>query len=57
MITSDKCYKNQEWHWGYRENDTLGVLILIVAPKLHEIVLYSFYKSFKDNLGGFILYN
>lgn len=23
-ITTDKCYENQEWHWGYRENDTLG---------------------------------
>lgn len=24
MITSDKCYKNQEWLFGYREDDTLG---------------------------------
>jgi len=23
-ITSDKCYKNREWHWGYREEDPLG---------------------------------
>lgn len=23
-ITTDKCYENQEWHWGYRENDRLG---------------------------------
>ena len=23
-ITSDKCYKNNEWVWGYRENDMLG---------------------------------
>jgi len=23
-ITTDKVYKNKEWHWGYRENDTLG---------------------------------
>jgi CDP-glucose 4,6-dehydratase len=23
-ITSDKCYENQEWAWGYRENDPLG---------------------------------
>ncbi len=23
-ITSDKCYDNQEWHWGYRESDTIG---------------------------------
>jgi CDP-glucose 4,6-dehydratase len=23
-VTTDKCYENKEWHWGYRENDTLG---------------------------------
>jgi CDP-glucose 4,6-dehydratase len=23
-ITSDKCYENKEWHWGYRESDRLG---------------------------------
>lgn len=23
-ITSDKCYENKEWDWGYRENDRLG---------------------------------
>jgi len=24
MITSDKCYENNEWVWGYRENDRMG---------------------------------
>jgi len=24
IVTSDKCYENQEWLWGYRENDRLG---------------------------------
>jgi CDP-glucose 4,6-dehydratase len=24
LITSDKCYRNVEWSWGYRESDTLG---------------------------------
>ncbi len=24
FITSDKCYRNREWVWGYRENDELG---------------------------------
>lgn len=23
-VTSDKCYENQEWVWGYRESDRLG---------------------------------
>ena len=24
MITSDKCYDNVEWEWGYKETDPLG---------------------------------
>jgi CDP-glucose 4,6-dehydratase len=24
VVTSDKCYENQEWVWGYRETDQLG---------------------------------
>jgi CDP-glucose 4,6-dehydratase len=23
-VTSDKCYENKEWDWGYRENDPMG---------------------------------
>jgi CDP-glucose 4,6-dehydratase len=23
-VTSDKCYENREWVWGYRENDRMG---------------------------------
>ncbi len=23
-VTSDKCYDNKEWHWGYRENEAMG---------------------------------
>lgn len=23
-ITTDKCYENREWHWGYRENEPMG---------------------------------
>jgi len=23
-VTSDKCYKNREWFWGYRENEPMG---------------------------------
>ena len=24
IVTSDKCYENQEWLWGYRENESMG---------------------------------
>jgi CDP-glucose 4,6-dehydratase len=23
-VTSDKCYENREWDWGYRENEPMG---------------------------------
>jgi len=24
IVTSDKCYENKEWVWGYKENDPVG---------------------------------
>ncbi len=24
IVTTDKCYENRQWVWGYRENDALG---------------------------------
>jgi len=24
IVTTDKCYDNKEWHWGYRENEPMG---------------------------------
>lgn len=24
VVTSDKCYENKEWPWGYRENEPMG---------------------------------
>ncbi|GAB3357550.1 MULTISPECIES: CDP-glucose 4,6-dehydratase [Giesbergeria] len=24
VITTDKCYENREWDWGYRENEPMG---------------------------------
>ena len=23
-VTTDKCYENKEWHWGYRETEPMG---------------------------------
>ena len=23
-VTTDKCYENREWFWGYRENEPMG---------------------------------
>jgi CDP-glucose 4,6-dehydratase len=48
-ITSDKCYKNKEWVWGYRENDELGGRDPYSASKAAaEIVLSAYVDSFFD---------
>ncbi|MEL4894912.1 CDP-glucose 4,6-dehydratase [Crocosphaera sp. Alani8] len=45
--TSDKCYKNREWIWGYRENDELGGHDPYSASKAAaELVFSSYYDSF-----------
>ncbi len=47
FITSDKCYDNLEWHWGYRENDKLGGADPYSASKgSAEIAISSFYRSY-----------
>jgi CDP-glucose 4,6-dehydratase len=54
-VTSDKCYKNKEWIWGYRENDELGGHDPYSASKAAaEIVFSSYfdsYFSFNPNIG------
>lgn len=47
FITSDKCYENVEWTWGYRENDRLGGKDPYSASKAgSELAIYSWYHSF-----------
>lgn len=47
FVTSDKCYKNKEWIWGYRENDELGGHDPYSASKAAaEIVFESYRLSF-----------
>ncbi|WP_419177025.1 CDP-glucose 4,6-dehydratase [Desulfosediminicola sp.] len=46
-ITSDKCYENVEWIWGYRENDLLGGRDPYSASKAAaEIAFSSFARSY-----------
>lgn len=46
-ITSDKCYENVEWIWGYRENDRLGGRDPYSASKAAaEIAFSSYARSF-----------
>ena len=49
-ITSDKCYENQEWAWGYRENERLGGYDPYSNSKgCAELVTSAFRKSFFNN--------
>ncbi|CUH95093.1 CDP-glucose 4,6-dehydratase [Propionispora sp. 2/2-37] len=46
-ITSDKCYKDQKWLWGYRENDALGGYDPYSASKAcAELVIAAYRDSF-----------
>jgi CDP-glucose 4,6-dehydratase len=53
-ITSDKCYENREWAWGYRENDPLGGHDPYSASKGGaEVVFAAYLKSFfRKEAGG-----
>lgn len=46
-VTSDKCYENKEWFWGYRENEPLGGHDPYSASKAcAEILTASYRRSF-----------
>lgn len=48
-ITSDKCYDNKEWVWGYRENDPMGGKDPYSASKgCAELITASYMHSFFD---------
>ena len=50
VITTDKCYQNREWVWGYRENDPLGGYDPYSASKAGaELVAASYQSAFFDN--------
>lgn len=50
-VTSDKCYQNNEWFWGYRESDRLGGHDPYSNSKAcAELVTSSFRLSFFDQL-------
>ncbi len=49
-ITSDKCYENKEWIWGYRENDPMGGHDPYSASKgCAELIANSYRNSFFNN--------
>lgn len=49
-VTTDKVYKNNEWEWGYRENDVLdGYDPYSNSKSCSELVTSSYKKSFFEN--------
>jgi CDP-glucose 4,6-dehydratase len=46
-ITTDKCYENNEWYWGYRENDSMGGHDPYSSSKgCAELIISSYQRSF-----------
>lgn len=46
-VTSDKCYDNKEWVWGYRESDAMGGKDPYSASKgCAELITASYINSF-----------
>lgn len=53
VITTDKCYENKEWNWGYRENEALGGHDPYSASKAcAELIAQSWRLSFMGESGN-----
>lgn len=53
VVTSDKCYENHEWPWGYRETDPMGGHDPYSASKgAAELVVSSYRRSFLSDPEG-----
>ena len=47
VVTSDKCYENREWVWGYRENEPMGGFDPYSSSKgCAELVTAAYRRSF-----------
>lgn len=56
VVTTDKCYENREWPWGYRERDRLGGHDPYSASKAGaELVTASYRSSFQHDPGAPLL--
>ncbi|NYT46288.1 CDP-glucose 4,6-dehydratase [Alcaligenaceae bacterium] len=55
-VTTDKCYENREWAWGYREIDRLGGHDPYSASKAGaELVVASYRSAFFNRAGAPLL--
>jgi CDP-glucose 4,6-dehydratase len=50
-VTSDKCYENKEWVWGYRENEPMGGFDAYSSSKgCSELVTAAYRNSFFNGI-------
>ena len=53
VVTSDKCYENRGWEYGYRENDPLGGHdVYSMSKAATELIVQSWRKSFFQTDAG-----
>ena len=52
IVTTDKCYENEEWPWGYRENDKLGGDDPYSASKASSELVVQSYRNPKLNFNN-----
>ena len=51
-VTTDKCYENREWVWGYRENEPMGGFDPYSSSKgCAELVTAAYRRSFLESAG------
>ena len=51
-VTTDKCYENREWIWGYRENEAMGGFDPYSSSKgCAELVTAAYRRSFLQPAG------
>lgn len=51
-VTTDKCYENKEWIWGYREDEPMGGHDPYSSSKgCSELVTSAYRRSFYENAG------
>ena len=52
-ITTDKCYENREWDWGYRENEAMGGFDPYSSSKgCAELVTSAYRQSYLEPAGA-----
>jgi CDP-glucose 4,6-dehydratase len=52
-VTTDKCYENREWVWGYRENEPMGGYDPYSNSKgCSELVTAAYRSSYFNSRGG-----